>query len=51
MEEGFGVGVGVLLEVALGVNNPVIHCHIDLNRFTARLGAVNMLFSIVVLDL
>ena len=50
--EGFGVGVGSLFVVVVVLpKNERICCHIDLNRLTARLGAVNILFSKVVLDL
>ena len=52
MEDGVGVRVGSLfVSVVVLPKNDSICCHIDLNRLTARLGAVNMLFSKVVLDL
>ena len=52
VEDGVGVRVGSLfVSVAVLPKNDSICCHIDLNRLTARLGAVNMLFSKVVLDL
>ena len=39
------------MSVVVLPKNERICCHIDLNRLTARLGAVNILFSKVVLDL
>ena len=50
MEDGVGVRVGSLfVYVVVLPKNDSICCQIDLNRFTARLGAVNMLLSKVVL--
>ena len=50
VEDGFGVGVGVLFVSVVELpKKDSICCHIDLNRLTARLGAVNMLLSKAVL--